>query len=151
MYTGHLLYSFFIGFFQMAVVFLIFKYVMNYEIGSFPTILTIAAVFTLSSVSLAMLVAGFTKTPEKFNMVYPSVTPIIPIISGVYVPPDVMDNPIFTFIADLFPLGYALEAMMDAALFGAGWGDILLPVSFMLLIAVIYMGIGINLGERGRR
>ncbi|PWW32290.1 ABC-2 type transport system permease protein [Cytobacillus oceanisediminis] len=151
MYTGHLLYSFFIGFFQMAVVFLIFKYVMDYEIGPLPIILTIAAVFTLSSVSLAMLVAGFTKAPEKFNMVYPSVTPIIPIISGVYVPPGVMDNPVFTFIADLFPLGYALEAMMDAALFGAGWSDILLPVSFMLLIAVIYMGIGINLGERGRR
>ncbi|OHX50667.1 ABC transporter permease [Cytobacillus oceanisediminis] len=151
MYTGHLLYSFFIGFFQMAAVFLIFEYVMNYEIGPLSLILTIAAVFTLSSVSLAMLVAGFTKTPEKFNMVYPSVIPIIPIISGVYVPPGVMDNPVFTFIADLFPMGYAIEAMMDAALFGAGWSDILLPVSLMLLIAVIYMGIGINLGERSRR
>lgn len=73
------------------------------------------------------------------------------VISGVYVPPGVMDNPVFTFIADLFPMGYAIEAMMDAALFGAGWNDILLPVSFMLLIAVIYMGIGINLGERSRR
>ncbi|WP_370222306.1 ABC transporter permease, partial [Cytobacillus sp.] len=114
-------------------------------------ILTIAAVFTFSSVSLAMLVAGFTKTPEKFNMVYPSVIPIIPIISGVYVPPGVMDNPVFTFIADLFPMGYALEAMMDAALFGAGWSEIMLPVSLMLLISVIYMGIGINLGERDRR
>ncbi|URM34814.1 hypothetical protein LLY41_10740 [Cytobacillus firmus] len=59
-------------------------------------------------------------------------------------------NPVFTFIADLFPFGCALEAMMDAALFGAGWSDILLPISLMLLIAVIFMGIGINLGERCR-
>ncbi|WP_026581367.1 ABC transporter permease [Bacillus sp. J33] len=151
MYAGHLLYSFCIGFFQMAVVFLIFEYVMNYEIGHLPIILTIAAVFTLSTVSLAMLIAGMTKTPEKFNMIYPSFTPMIPVISGVYMPPGTIDNPVFSFMADLFPLGYAIEAMMDVTLFGAGWSDIALPVSFMLLIAVMYMGIGINLGERGRR
>lgn len=151
LYTGHLLYSFIIGFFQMTVVFLLFDYVMNFEIGPLPIILVIAAVFTLSSVSLAMLLAGVAKTPEKFNMVYTSVIPIIPIISGVYVPPGVMDNPVFTFAAGWFPMGYAVESMMDVALFGAGWNDILLPISIMLLIAVLYMGLGINLGERGGR
>ena len=148
MYVGHLLYSFFIGFIQLVVVFLIFKYALNYEIGSLPMILTIAAVYTMSSVSLAMLIAGIAKTPEKFNMIYPSIVPMIPVISGVYMQPGAMDNPVFNFLADIFPLGYAVDAMMDVALFGAGWSDISLPLSFLLLIGVMYMGIGINLGER---
>lgn len=151
MYLGHLLYSFFVGFFQLSAVFLIFKYVMNFEIGPLPLILMLAAVYALSSVSLAMLIAGIAKTPEKFNMIYPSVVPIIPVISGVYMPQGAMDNPVLNFIADVLPLGYAVDAMMDVALFGAGWSDIMLPISLLLLISVMYMGIGINLGERGKR
>ncbi|CAM3721337.1 hypothetical protein [Cytobacillus oceanisediminis] len=44
-----------------------------------------------------------------------------------------------------------IESMMDVTLFGDGWSDIMLPISLMLLITVLYMGIGINLGERDRR
>ncbi|WP_102027801.1 ABC transporter permease [Salirhabdus sp. Marseille-P4669] len=148
MYSGHLVYSFIIGFFQMVVVLVLFKYVFDFEIGNFAMILTIAAVFTLSAVSLAMLITGIAQTPEKFYMIYPSLLPIIPGISGLYMAPGVMDNPVFTVLADIFPLGYAVEAMLDVALYNAGWGDILLPIAFMLLLAVMYMGIGINLGER---
>lgn len=97
-----------------------------------------------------MFIAGIAKTPEKFNMIYPSVVPIILVISGVYMPPGTMDNPVFHFVANLFPLTYGIDAMMDVALFDAGWSDITLPIAFMLLIAVMYMGIGINLGERGK-
>src|SRR5690606_41968420 len=87
MYVGHLLYSYCIGLFQMVTVFLIFRYIMKYDIGNLSMILVIAAVYTLSMVSVAMLIAGIAKTPEKFNMIFPSIIPIIPIISGVYMPP----------------------------------------------------------------
>lgn len=150
LYVGHLVYSFLISFFQMVVVFLIFQYIMDYDIGNFPMILTIAAVYTLSAVSLAMLIAGITRTPEKFNMIYPSLSSILPIISGVYMPPGMMDNPVFNSIANVFPLSHGVDAMMDVALFDAGWSDITLPIAIMLLIGVLYMGIGINLGERRR-
>ncbi|GGB41010.1 hypothetical protein GCM10011409_18150 [Lentibacillus populi] len=148
MYAGHLLYSFCAGFVQMLIVFLIFKYVMDYNIGSLPMILVIAAVYTLSTVSLAMLFAGIANTPEKFNMIYPSVISIIPVISGIYMPPGTISNPVLQFIADLFPLTYAVDAMMNVAIFDAGWSDITLSMALMLLIAVLYMGIGINMVER---
>ncbi|GAB3069232.1 ABC transporter permease [Virgibacillus ainsalahensis] len=148
MYAGHLIYSFCVGFFQMSVVFFIFHYVMGYELGNLPMILVLAAVFTLSTVSMAMLIAGIAKTPEKFNMIYPSLVPIIPVISGVYMPPGTISNPVLQFIADLFPLTYGVDAMMDVTLFDAGWSDITLPIAFMLLIGVLYMGVGINLIER---
>lgn len=149
MYAGHLFYSFFIGFIQILIVLLIFNYVLDYDLGyHFGMIITVAGVFTLSMVSVAMLFTGFTKTPEHFNMIYPSVIPIIPIISGVYMPPGLISNPVLLFIADLFPLTHAMEALMDIAHHDAGWREITLPLVLMLLIGVIGMGVGVNLVER---
>jgi ABC-2 type transport system permease protein len=148
MYIGHLFYSFCVAFFQMMVVFLIFKYVLDYELGNFAMIVTIAAAFTLSMISVAMLITGFVKTPEQFYMVYPSLIPMIPVVSGVYMQPGTITNPILQFIADIFPLSHGVEAMMDVALYNAGWNDILLPIAIMLLIGVLAMGIGINIVER---
>lgn len=150
MYLGHLLYSFFVGFFQMVIVLLIFKYLLGYELGNYWMILVIIAVFTLSMVSVAILFTGFANTPEKFYMLYPSIIPIIPIISGAYMLPGTISNPVLLFIADLFPLAHAIDALMGVALYDSGWSDIALPLSFMLLIGVICMGVGINLVERLR-
>lgn len=149
MYAGHLFYSFFIGFIQICIVLVIFNYVMDYNLGhNFGMLLTVSAVFTLSMVSLAMLFTGFIKTPEQFNMIFPSIIPIVPVISGVYMPPGLISNPVLLFIADLFPLVHAMEALMDIALFDAGWNDVTLPLVLMLLIGVICMGVGVNLVER---
>jgi ABC-2 type transport system permease protein len=149
MYAGHLLYSFCIGFLQILVVLVIFNYVMDYDLGNnFGMIVVIAAVFTLSMVSTAMLFTGFIKTPEQFYMIYPSVIPIIPLISGAYMPPGIITNPVLLFIADLFPLKHAMDALMNVAFYDASWNDIALPIVLMFLIGVICMGIGVNLVER---
>lgn len=113
-------------------------------------ILSIAAVFTFSMVSLAMLVTEFVKTPEQFYVIFPSIIPIVPVVSGVYMLPGAITNPVLLFIGDLFPLSHAVEAMMDVALFQAGWNEILLQVAFMVLMGVVSTGIGINLVERRR-
>lgn len=148
MYVGHLFYSFAIGFVQVVAVFLIFDYLMGYDLGSLSMIIVLAAVYTLSSVSLAMLITGIVKTPEQFQMVYPSLIPMIPVISGVYMMPGTISSPILNFIGDLFPLGHAVQAMMDVALYDASWSDLTFPIAIMLLIGVMCMGIGINMVER---
>ncbi|GAF64294.1 ABC transporter permease protein [Bacillus sp. TS-2] len=149
MYMGHLFYSLLIGFVQIAVVLVIFHYFMNYDLGdNFAMLLVIAAIYALSIVSMSMLITGFVKTPEQFYMVYSSVVPIIPIISGAYMSPGTMSDDILLFIADLFPLTHAMEAMMNVTLYQAGWNEIALSLVLMLLIGVICMGVGINLVER---
>lgn len=151
MYAGHLAYSFCVGFMQIIILLLLFNYVFNHDLGSrFDMIVSIAAVYTWSMVSLAMLLTGLVRTPEQFNMVYPSVIPIIPLISGVYMPPDTINNSILLFIADLFPLTHAMEAMMDVAFYGVGWSEIALPMALMVLISVVSMGVGVNMVERRR-
>ncbi|MEF2243753.1 MULTISPECIES: ABC transporter permease [unclassified Paenibacillus] len=151
-YLGYLLYSFCMTFFQISVVLIIFRYVLNYDLGNqFSLIIGIIAIFSFSIISLAMLITGFVSKPEQFYAIYPSLIPLIPLVSGAYMMPGTMDNPILTFIADLFPLAYAMDALMQVAIYDAGLNDIALPLAFMLLLGVLYMGVGINLVERKRK
>jgi len=151
-YSGYLLYSFCMTFFQISVVLIIFRYVLNYDLGNqFSLVIGIIATFSFSIISLAMLITGFVSKPEQFYAIYPSIIPLIPLVSGAYMMPGTMDNPILTFVADLFPLAHAMDALMQVVIYDAGLNDIVLPLAFMLLLGVLYMGIGINLVERKRK
>ncbi len=149
MYSGYIIYTFLITMFQVIVVLILFKYVMNYEVGdNLGLILLIAAFFVFSMISIAMLMTGFVKTPEQFYSIYPSVIPLIPLVSGAYMMPGTISNPVLMFIADLFPMSHAMDALMSVIFYDAGLGDVMLSLLLMLLIAVVAMGIGINLIER---
>lgn len=151
-YLGYISYSFCIAFFQVVVTLLLFKYALNFDIGDqFWLIVLIAALFVFSVISLAMIITGFISKPEQFYAIYPSFIPIIPLISGAYMPPGMIDNRILSIVADLFPMSHAMDAMMNVVNHGAGITDLAFPLSIMLLIAVVYMGIGINLVERKGR
>ncbi|MEN2767942.1 ABC transporter permease [Ornithinibacillus xuwenensis] len=149
MYCGYICYSFLITLFQVIVVLLIFKYVMNYEVGDqLWLVILIAAFFIFSMISVAMLITGFVKTPEQFYAIYPSVIPLIPLISGAYMMPGTITNPVLLFVADIFPLSHAMEAIVSVVFFHAGLSDVIMSLFMMLLIGVVAMGLGINLIER---
>lgn len=149
MYSGYILYTFLITMFQVIVVLILFKYVMNYEVGdNLGLILLIASFFVFSMISIAMLITGFVKTPEQFYSIYPSVIPLIPLVSGAYMMPGTISNPVLMFIADLFPMSHAMDAIMSVVFYDAGLGDVMMSLLLMLLIGVIAMGLGINLIER---
>ncbi|QDP39517.1 ABC transporter permease [Radiobacillus deserti] len=149
MYSGYVLYSFLITLFQIVVVLTLFKYVMNYNIGdNFGLIILISAFFTFSMISVAMLITGLVKTPEQFYAIYPSFIPLLPLISGAYMMPGTITNPVLIFVADLFPMAHAMDAIMGVIFYEAGFQDVLMSLLTMLLIGVIAMGLGINLIER---
>lgn len=152
MYCGYVLYSFLITLFQVVVVLFVFKYLMNYELGDqLWLIILIAAFFIFSMISIAMLITGFVKTPEQFYAIYPSVIPLIPIVSGAYMMPGTITNSALLFIADLFPMAHAMDAIMSVIFYDAGFQDVMMSLLFMLLIGVVTMGLGINLIERRTR
>ncbi|MFD1739718.1 ABC transporter permease [Bacillus salitolerans] len=149
MYCGYILYSFLITMFQVVVVLIVFKYVMNYEVGdNLGIIIMIAAFFIFSMISIAMLITGVVRTPEQFYAIYPSVIPLIPLISGAYMMPGTISNPVLLFIADLFPMAHAMEAIMSVISYNASLQDVMMSLLMMLLIGVVAMGVGINLIER---
>lgn len=149
MYSGYLLYSFLVTIVQIFIVLFLFKYVMDYDIGNnLLLIMLISAFFTFSMISVAMLITGIVRTPEQFYSIYPSLIPIIPLISGAYMMPGTITNSFLLFIADLFPLAHAMEAIMSVIFYNASFQDISMSLLYMLLIGIVAMGIGINLVER---
>ncbi|AZK47320.1 ABC transporter permease [Paenibacillus lentus] len=151
MYLGHLLYSLLIGFVQILIVFLLFRYVIGFNMGNhFGMLILIAALYTLTIVSFCILIAGMVRTPEQFNMVFPSFLPMMPLLSGGYMPPGTITNKILLGISEVLPLKHALDALTGIAIYNRGWLDILPSLAKLCIIGVICMGIGINLMERRR-
>ncbi|MDX8045600.1 ABC transporter permease [Gracilibacillus sp. S3-1-1] len=149
MYLGYILYSFFVTMIQIIVVLALFKYVMNYELGdNLWLLILISMFFTFSIISIAMLITGLVKSPEQFYAIYPSLIPLIPLISGAYMNPGTITSKVLLFIADLFPMVHAMDATMAVIFYDAHFQDITLSLLFMLLIGIVAMGIGINLIER---
>lgn len=149
MYLGYISYSMMIGLIQSLIIFAVLIYIMKIDFGeNLAMLVVITFVFSFSMTSVAMLITGMTKTPEQFLAIYPSVIPLIPILSGAYMMPGTFTNPVLNFIGDLFPLSHAMDAYLDIVFYNPTWLGLLQPIAFMLLIGVIAMGIGINLMER---
>ncbi|MBQ4898325.1 ABC transporter permease [Paenibacillus sp. Marseille-P2973] len=149
MYMGHLMYSSLIGFAQIVTVFLLFRYIAGFDLGGrFGMLLIVAALYTLTIVAFSMLLTGILRTPEQFNMVFPSVIPIMPLISGAYMPPGTITNQFLLLVSEVLPLKHAVDAMVEISIYDAGWPDVFLPLAKLSMIGVICMGVGINLMER---
>lgn len=149
MYMGHLLYSSVIGVLQIILVLLIFRYGFGFDLGDqYGLLLLVTVIHILTIVALSMLFVGILQSPEQFGTLFPSIIPILPLISGVYMPPGTITNPILLGIAEAIPLTHAMKALTGIAVYGYGIADLWIPISKLLLIGVLCMGIGINLMER---
>lgn len=62
--------------------------------------LLVASLFSFTIVALSMLLVGILQSPEQFGTLFPSIIPIMPLISGVYMPPGTITNPILLGIAE---------------------------------------------------
>ncbi|MCR8643815.1 ABC transporter permease [Paenibacillus sp. N1-5-1-14] len=151
MYLGHLTYSTLIGIIQITIIFLLFHYGFGYDLGNNIGMLAATGVlYVITIVAMSMLFTGLVKTPEQFITIFTSIVPIMPLISGVYMAPGTITNDVLLFIAQLTPLQHAMDALLGAAFYHHGWTEIYLPLAKLLLMAVIFFGVGINLVERRR-
>jgi len=149
MYTGHLVNSFLVGYLQIVIVFLLFRYGFGFPLGdSFATILLIIAIYTLAIVSLSMLMAGLVKTPQQMSVLIPIVAVSSAMIGGAYWPIEIVTNPFLILLSKIVPVTYGMEALKGVAYYDYGWSELAGPLSIMCLFTVVCMGIGINLVER---
>lgn len=149
MYLGHLTYSTIIGIIQLTIIFLLFHFVIGYNLGNnFGLLAIIIVLYTITVVAMSMLFTGILRTPEQFSMIFTTIVPIMPLISGVYMPPGTITNNVLLLIAQFVPLQHAVDALIGVAIYGQGWTDIYLPLAKLLLMSVMFFGVGINLVER---
>lgn len=69
-------------------------------------------------------------------------------LGGTFWPIKIVTNDIMLALAKTTPIFYSVEAMRGAIVFDASVMDILQPISILLLMGVLFIGIGLNLMER---
>ncbi|GBF76099.1 hypothetical protein PA598K_04543 [Paenibacillus sp. 598K] len=148
LYVGYLVYSVALGILQIVLMLLLMQFGFGIDIGyRYDYLLPVVALYVLTIASFAMLLVGLMRSAETNYAVISMVASSIPMLSGAYFP---VSGRVMEAIAEVMPMTHALTALKGIVLYDAGWADLAAPAAKLALMAVLFMGIGINLIERRR-
>lgn len=148
-YVGQLLHYFSLGVLQIGICFVIFDQLLNYHFGDqYLSILVTVMAFIFASVALGMLIIALINSPQQLQAVIPIVSTAFAMLGGAFWPLELVTNNFLIALAKITPIYYGIKALKDAMLYNARVIDILQPISMLLLMGVLFMGIGLNLMER---
>lgn len=148
-YLGHLAYSFTIGYFQIVLIFVLFKYVLLFDIGDrFGAILVIAACYTFAIVALGLLVISLLSRPQQLKAIIPILATGMAMIGGAFWPIELISNRILLAISKILPITYGLDALKGVAIYNRSCQELSEPILILLLFGMVCMGFGISLMER---
>lgn len=149
MYVGNLLYSFFIGYIQIALIFIIFKYGAGVDFyGSFGKTLILIIPYLFSIVALSIFLTGIVKTIGQFNALVPLISVSFAMLGGAYWPIEIITSDTLLTISKAIPITYGMVLLKGATISGLSYSELLFPISILILMSVVLMGIGIRLMER---
>lgn len=148
-YLGYLCFSFVVGLAQILLIFFMFEFLFDIHINEkWLEILLICIVYTFAIVALGMLMMGLVKKASQLSAVVPIVSVSMAMLGGAYWPIEIVDNQIVLFISEVIPVKHAMDALKAITVYGQDITDITQSLSILLLMGVLFMGIGINLMER---
>lgn len=147
-YLGHLGYSFVVGFSQITLIFLLFRFAFGFELGDqFWLLIVIAACYTFSIVALGLLLISLVSKPQQLGAVIPIVATGMAMVGGAFWPIELVSNEILLAIAKGLPITYGIEALTTVAVYREGIGGIVVPLAMLLGFGVVCMALGIRLME----
>lgn len=148
MYAGNLLYSFIIGYVQIALIFVVFKYGAGVNFyGSFGKTFILIIPYLFAIVALSIFLTGVVKTIGQFNAIVPLISVSFAMLGGAYWPIELVTSEILTVLSKVVPITYGMELLKGATIFGLSYSELLYPISILILMGVVLMGIGIRLME----
>ncbi|WP_141433167.1 ABC transporter permease [Bacillus sp. 03113] len=148
-YTGNLLYSFIIGFIQIAFIFTVFRFGAGIDFnGAFLKALIMLIPYLFSIVALSIFITGIVKTTSQFNAIIPLISVSFAMLGGAYWPIEIVTSKPLLWISKFVPITYGMELLKGAVITNSSMLELLYPIAILLLMGVILMGIGIRLIER---
>lgn len=148
-YVGYLCYAFIIGMLQIVFVFSMFEFLFDIQLRDYWfEILLTSSLYVFSIVALGILLAGLVKKGSQLSAVVPIISVSMAMLGGAYWPSEAVSNNIILSIAKVIPVTHAMDALKSIAVYGNNLADIAQSLSVLLLMGVLFMGIGINLMER---
>ncbi|GGA85618.1 ABC transporter permease [Ornithinibacillus halotolerans] len=149
MYIANLLFSFLTGYFQVLVIFFFFRFVIGVNFyGRFVETILLLIPYVFAIVALAILVTALVKKVQQFNAVLPILAISMAMIGGAYWPIEIVESKILLLLAKINPLTYGLEILKGITVYSYSLQELLLPISILVLMGVVMMGLGIHFMER---
>lgn len=149
MYIGNLIYSFVVGYIQVALIFTVFHFGMDIDFhGRFAEMLLLLVPYVFAIVALSIFIVGIVKNEQQFNAIIPLISVSMAMIGGAYWPLEIVSSKVLLTLSKFVPVTYGMEMLKGAAIYGNSLNDLLYPISILFFMGVVLMGIGINLVER---
>ncbi|MFS0783870.1 ABC transporter permease [Bacillus sp. 1P06AnD] len=149
LYAGNLAYSFITGYIQMALVFCIFRFVLQYQFyGAFGKTLIILIPYTFCIIAIALLIAALVKNLQQFRAVVPFLAVSMAMLGGAYWPLEIVTSKTILLLSKIVPITYGMQALKGATIYGQSWSALLYPMGILFLMGAVLLGIGIKVIDR---
>ncbi|MUK88816.1 ABC transporter permease [Ornithinibacillus sp. L9] len=149
MYVANLIYSFITGYLQILIIFFVFRYLVGVDFnGNFFITLGLLIPYVFAIVSLSVVITAIVKNVQQFNAVIPIVAVSMAMIGGAYWPLEIVESKVILTLSKVNPLTYGMEVLNGFAIYGYSVEELLFPISILVMMGVLLMGLGIHLMER---
>lgn len=148
-YIGHLTFYMSVGVGQILLSLAVFQGILDIDFGNnyfLMGIVILAFVFTV--VCLGILLISFAKNAQTLQVLIPLVATSMAMIGGAFWPLEIVSNQVLLTMAEFVPLKHGIEGMLEVVVRNASASDLLYPVGCLVLMGVVFMGIGLNRLER---
>lgn len=143
---GTIIVTYLIGALQIGVLILGGKYLFNVDFGnSMVGIIIISGSFIFAVTSLGLMLSGIVKTNAQLGSVAPLVLTSTSMLGGCMWPLEIVNNKVLLFIAELTPQKWAVQGIGNIASKGMGFQSAILPTMVLLIMGIIFFGIGIKI------
>lgn len=149
MYSGHLLFTYLLGFLQITLIFAVFRFGFGVPLGeNLAGALLVIAAYTFAITALGLLLAGLVGNAQQMNVVIPIVCVSSAMLGGAYWPLEIVSSRVLLAISNFVPLRHAMDALKGVAYYAYGLSELLWPLALLTLFGVVFMGVGLKLIER---
>lgn len=149
LYLGHLSHYYLVGLGQILLSFFILTNLLGVDLGTnYLPILVLLLAFLFAIVALGIFIAAAVPSPQSLQVVIPIVATAMAMLGGAFWPLEIVSNRVILFLSELMPLKHALHGIIDAIQYNFSISELLEPIGILLLMGILFMGIGVNLMER---
>lgn len=148
-YMGYLLFASILGISQISLIFCLFHYVFGVKLGEhvLPAIIfTLPYVVTI--VAVCLIVVSFVKTAAQYYAIIPFISVSLAMLGGAFWPLDIVQSDILLTLSNVSPIKHGITGLTKLATPGVPLAEFIYPFSLLLFIAVVLIGVGINIIER---
>lgn len=143
---GTFIVSYLVGLFQVGILILSGKFLFKVDWGeSILGILLIASSFVFTVTCLGLFLSGLVKTQAQLSAITPVILTSTAMLGGCMWPLEIVNSKILLSLANITPQKWAIQGMEKIAMYGSDFKAAILPSGILLLMGVIYLGIGIKL------